>query len=171
MVNASYAGLFGAVWPPSLSLLSAQEVSMATLHPLPLQPVLHSQCQLFCPIVHCPLPLHRLGQPSAKDVGHREKKRGRDRGYSWSKSKVSHKMAKVNSGHWLTCSIVPIGHAVTCTLTHMQWRQTHLQHSLEFLLIWEYSIRKRIEAPSGLIWGRWLDSLGLRTQLSMCECD
>lgn len=48
---------------------------MATLHPVPLQPVLHSQCQLFCPMVHCPLPLHRFGQPSAKEVGHREKKR------------------------------------------------------------------------------------------------
>lgn len=33
--------------PPSLSLLSAQEVSMATLHPGPLQPVWQTHCQLF----------------------------------------------------------------------------------------------------------------------------
>lgn len=50
--------------PPSLSLLSAQEVSMATLHPGPLQPVWQTHCQLFWPSVHLPLPLHRSGQPS-----------------------------------------------------------------------------------------------------------
>lgn len=50
--------------PPSLSLLSAQEVSMATLHPGPLQPVWQTHCQLFWPSVHLPLPLHKSGQPS-----------------------------------------------------------------------------------------------------------
>lgn len=131
MVNVSCAGLFGAGWPPSLSLLSAQEVSMATLHPVPLQPVLHSQCQLFCPMVHCPLPLHWLGQPSAKEVGHRDKERGRDRVYTWSKRKVSHKIVIVKLGVWLKCSIVPKGmhyhaHSHTCnvdinTLAALPW--------------------------------------------------
>lgn len=51
--------------PPSLSLLSAQAVSMATLHPGPLQPLWQTHCQLFWPSVHLPLPLHRSGQPSA----------------------------------------------------------------------------------------------------------
>lgn len=55
--------------PPSLSLLSAQEVSIATLQPGPLQPVWHSQCQLCCPMVHWPFPLHRFGQPSTRDTG------------------------------------------------------------------------------------------------------
>ena len=50
--------------PPSLSLLSAQAVSMATLHPGPLQPVWQTHCQLFWPSVHLPLPLHKSGQPS-----------------------------------------------------------------------------------------------------------
>ncbi len=53
--------------PPSLSLLSLQEVSMATLQPGPLHPVWHSQCQLFWPMMHCPLPLHSPGQPSARE--------------------------------------------------------------------------------------------------------
>lgn len=53
--------------PPSLSLLSLQEVSMATLQPGPLQPVWHSQCQMFWPMMHCPFPLHSPGQPSAKE--------------------------------------------------------------------------------------------------------
>lgn len=39
---------------------------MATLQPGPLQPVWHSQCQLCCPMVHWPFPLHKLGQPSAR---------------------------------------------------------------------------------------------------------
>lgn len=39
---------------------------MATLQPGPLQPVWHSQCQLCCPMVHWPFPLHRLGQPSER---------------------------------------------------------------------------------------------------------
>lgn len=52
--------------PPSLSLLSLQEVSMATLQPGPLQPVWHSQCQLFWPMMHCPFPLHSPGQPSER---------------------------------------------------------------------------------------------------------
>lgn len=50
--------------PPSLSLLSAQEVSIATLHPGPLQPVWQTHCQLFWPSMHLPLPLHKSGQPS-----------------------------------------------------------------------------------------------------------
>ncbi len=58
--------------PPSLSLLSAHEVSMATLQPLPLHPVLHSQCQLFWPSRHCPFPLHLFGHPSATDRKRRE---------------------------------------------------------------------------------------------------
>ncbi len=53
--------------PPSLSLLSLQEVSMATLQPGPLHPVWHSQCQLFWPMMHCPFPLHSPGQPSARE--------------------------------------------------------------------------------------------------------
>lgn len=39
---------------------------MATLQPGPLQPVWHSQCQLCCPMVHWPFPLHKLGQPSVR---------------------------------------------------------------------------------------------------------
>lgn len=59
--------------PPSLSLLSAQEVSMATLHPGPLQPVWQTHCQLFWPSVHLPLPLHKSGQPSGWRNGENEK--------------------------------------------------------------------------------------------------
>lgn len=55
--------------PPSLSLLSAQAVSMATLHPGPLQPLWQTHCQLFWPSVHLPLPLHKSGQPSGRRNG------------------------------------------------------------------------------------------------------
>lgn len=69
--ESAYNPLFFRDWelkefcsPPSLSLLSAQAVSMATLHPGPLQPLWQTHCQLFWPSVHRPLPLHRSGQPS-----------------------------------------------------------------------------------------------------------
>lgn len=58
--------------PPSLSLLSAQAVSMATLHPGPLHPLWQTHCQLFWPSVHLPLPLHRSGQPSGRTNGQGE---------------------------------------------------------------------------------------------------
>lgn len=63
--------------PPSLSLLSAQDVSMATLQPGPLQPVWHSQCQLCWPMVHCPFPLQKLGQPSVKGKTWGQRRGGR----------------------------------------------------------------------------------------------
>lgn len=58
-------------------MLSAQDVSMATLQPGPLQPVWHSQCQLCWPMVHWPFPLHKLGQPSVKGKTGGQKRGGR----------------------------------------------------------------------------------------------
>lgn len=52
--------------PPSLSLPSAQSVSMATSQPAPLQPGWQTQCQPFWSSVQRPLLLHRPGQPSAE---------------------------------------------------------------------------------------------------------
>ena len=52
--------------PPSLSLLSPQAVSMDVSQPAPLQPSWQTQCHPFRSKVHLPLPLHRPGQPSAR---------------------------------------------------------------------------------------------------------
>lgn len=61
------AGPLGArALPPSLSLLSPQAVSMDVSQPAPLQPSWQTQCHPFRSKVHLPLPLHRPGQPSAR---------------------------------------------------------------------------------------------------------
>lgn len=52
--------------PPSLSLPSPQAVSMDVSQPAPLQPSWQTQCQPFRSRVHLPLPLHKPGQPSAR---------------------------------------------------------------------------------------------------------
>lgn len=52
--------------PPSLSKLSPQSISMTILHPVPLQPTWHTQCQPFWSRVHRPFPKQSPGQPSEK---------------------------------------------------------------------------------------------------------
>lgn len=55
--------------PPSLSLLSPQAVSMDVSQPAPLQPSWQTQCHPFRSRVHLPFPLHKPGQPSARQSG------------------------------------------------------------------------------------------------------